>query len=503
MITRLAPWLVFVLGIAVIWTPEWPPMADLPQHAGQAGLLKDLILGRSPWANEVWINLFTPYLIGYALAVPLAMVMPMAAALKTVLTAAYAAFGIAGMGIADELGASRRLDPYYFASFFGFAYSWGLYTFLVAAPVGLAFVWLSIVYARRGGVRRGLALTALGMTLLFSHGLVFLFSVAIGAAIVWVRNPHIGRAAARSWPFVAPLVVAASIFLVMRRTEPEVAGALATRIDMGPVAVRLLRFVCGAFGYPARIPMTCFILMIAAPFLGGLKLDLRRRESMVVAAGAIGAAAFAPDWLWGVLFVQPRLTVFLPSAWAWLFSESAAPAPLAGRRLDLAAATAGLLALGPHLVQAVRFAAETRDFKVVLGNAQPGRRGVGLVLDLRTATGVDPVVYEYFPSWYQADSHGFVDYSLAEFHSEVVRFRTLPPVYAAGILPFEASKFDWRRDGGGLYDYFFVRSAGPVPASLFAGASCRPTLVVEKGEWRLFERGDCASVARPALVGAR
>lgn len=495
-LTRLAPWVIFAIGVEIIWIPPWPPMADLPQHAAQAGLLKDLILGRSPWANEVRINLFTPYLIGYALATPLAMVMPMAAALKTVLTAAYAAFGMVGMAIAEELGASRRLDSFYFVSFFGFAYSWGLYTFLVAAPVGLAFIWLSMIYAKRGGVCWGLGLSALGIILLFSHGLVFLLSLPVGALIVLVRTPQIRRVAGRCWPFIPPLVVAALIFLVMQGTEPEVAGALATRIDMGPVVLRIFRFVCGAFGYPERVPIVCFILLVAAPFLGGLRLDLRRRESLVIALGAIGTAAFAPDWFWGVLFVQPRLTLFLPPAWAWLFSESGAPAPLSGRRLDVVAAAAGLLALGPHLFQAVRFAAETRDFTAVLEAAKPGRRAVGLVLDLHTATGVDPAVYEYFPSWYGADKHGFVDYSLAEFHSEVVRFRAEPPVYAAGILPLEASKFDWGRDGGSRYDYFFVRSAGPIPAHLFGGAPCPPRVVAEKGEWRLFERGDCATMSR-------
>jgi hypothetical protein len=494
-LSRFAPWLVFVVGVAVIWIPPWPPMADLPQHAGQAGLLKDLILGHSPWANEVRINLFTPYLIGYALATPLAMVMPMAAALKTVLTVAYAAFGLIGIAIADELGASRRLDSFHFVSFFGFAYSWGLYTFLVAAPVGLAFIWLAILYARQGGARLGLALTSLGLALLFSHGLVFLLSLPIGAAIVLVRNPQFRQAASRSWPFVPPLVMAALIFFVMGRTEPNVSGALGARVDMGPAVLRLLRFVCGAFGYPGQLPIVCFILMMAAPFLGGLKMDMRRRESLVIAVGTIGAAALAPDWLWGVLFVQPRLTLFLPSAWAWLFSESQTPAPLTGRRLDVVAAATGLLALGPHLVQAVRFAAETRDFTAVLERAQPGRRAIGLVLDMHTATGVDPAVYEYFPSWYQADRHGFVDHSLAAFHTEVVRFRTVPPVYASGILPFAASHFDWRRDDGGRYDYFFVRSAGSVPARLFAGAPCSPKLVAEHGEWRLFERSDCATAA--------
>src|SRR5579864_983616 len=159
---RALPWLTFAVGAAILWIPPWPPMADLPQHAAQVGLLKDLLFGRSPWAGEVRINYFTPYLLGYVLAVPLALTMPVAAALKTVMNLAYGLLGFVSMRIGRELGASRRLDAWHFVGFFGFAYAWGLYTFLVAAPVGAAFVWLSILYARRGGVGRGLALSALG-----------------------------------------------------------------------------------------------------------------------------------------------------------------------------------------------------------------------------------------------------------------------------------------------------------------------------------------------------
>ena len=163
--TRLLLGLLFALGVAVIWAPARPPMVDLPQHAAQIGLLRDLALGRSPWAHELRINLFTPYLIGYGLALPLALVMPVVAAIKVVLTLAFAAFVALCLAIRRELSASAKLDAYFFVSFFGFAYSWGLYTFLVAAPVGLAFIWLSIRYARAGGAGRAWGLAALGVAI--------------------------------------------------------------------------------------------------------------------------------------------------------------------------------------------------------------------------------------------------------------------------------------------------------------------------------------------------
>src|SRR3954451_16068160 len=82
---RLLRWLFMftVLCSALIfWLAPHPPMIDLPQHAAQVTLLRDMLLGQSPWADYFHINVFTPYIIGYGLALPLSFIMPIAAAMK-------------------------------------------------------------------------------------------------------------------------------------------------------------------------------------------------------------------------------------------------------------------------------------------------------------------------------------------------------------------------------------------------------------------------------------
>jgi hypothetical protein len=85
-IARVAFFLTVIYAGAMFWLAPHPPMADLPQHAGQITLWRDLLLGQSPWQSLVNINYFTPYLIGYGLALPLTFLMPVAAALKLLLT---------------------------------------------------------------------------------------------------------------------------------------------------------------------------------------------------------------------------------------------------------------------------------------------------------------------------------------------------------------------------------------------------------------------------------
>ena len=73
-------------GALIFWLARHPPMIDLPQHAAQVTLLRDMLLGQSPWADLFRINPFTPYIIGYGLALPLSLIMPIAAAMKLLLS---------------------------------------------------------------------------------------------------------------------------------------------------------------------------------------------------------------------------------------------------------------------------------------------------------------------------------------------------------------------------------------------------------------------------------
>src|SRR4051794_34239042 len=81
-----------LFAAATFWFVHRPPMADLPQHAGQIALLRDLVFGQSKWQALVQVNWFTPYLAGYLPALLLSFVMPVLAALKLLLTVAYLGF---------------------------------------------------------------------------------------------------------------------------------------------------------------------------------------------------------------------------------------------------------------------------------------------------------------------------------------------------------------------------------------------------------------------------
>jgi len=475
----LVPWLLFVLGVAIIWLPPRPPMVDIAQHAAQVAMLRDLVLDRSAWAANLRVDLATPYLVGYLLALPLALIVSPLAALKVVLTGAYAAFGLIGRAIGRELGAPAKLDAYYVLGFFGIAWSYGFYTFLVAAPAGLAFIWASLRYARGGGVGRGVLVSAAGLLTLFSHGFVFLFAAAIGLALLCLQARTPRRIIARAWPFLAPLFACAALAVPVGRNEAATVGHLGLAWEMGPPVVRAAMLLTGSFDdWTAPWAWAVGALLFVLPFPSGLRLARGRLEAWVIVGGVAALMLLAPFSVWATNWVYPRFALFVLPAYAWLFEAARPPARL--RLLSTwLAGLVGALALSMHLAEESAFARETRDFDTVLARAEPGRRALSLIVDRRSDAAVNPLVYLHFPQWYAAEKGGFVDPSFALYPHMIVRL-THP-----GALPYDDPGFvlggaPTRLDPG-LWGYVFVR--GPVPAPLLAAGSL--TIVARAGPWTL------------------
>src|SRR5471032_1021382 len=157
-VARIAFVATVVFAGATFWFVPRPPMGDLAQHAGQVVLLHDLWLGQSKWQSFVYINYFTPYLMGTVLAVPLLFVMSALSAVKVVLTLAFFAFVAAFVALRRQLGGDPRLDWLFIPGFFGSSYALGFYPYLVAAPLGVLFLVLAHRYATRPTLLSGVLL---------------------------------------------------------------------------------------------------------------------------------------------------------------------------------------------------------------------------------------------------------------------------------------------------------------------------------------------------------
>src|SRR5690606_9502883 len=110
--------------VLLLWLPEYPPMVDMPQHAGQVAQLKQLFFSESRWQEQVQINVLTPYWIGYGLWLLLALVFPVKIALKVLITLCFLAYVASFSALRREFSVPRILDWVLVPVFFGYAYEW-------------------------------------------------------------------------------------------------------------------------------------------------------------------------------------------------------------------------------------------------------------------------------------------------------------------------------------------------------------------------------------------
>lgn len=511
--------LTLIWGVAIFWIAPRPPLIDLPQHAGQVALWRDLLAGTSPWSDLFRLNLWTPYLIGYGLALPLSFIMPVGTALQVVLSVAYVAFVLLGMRLRAHFGADSRLDWFFLPTFFGFAYSWGFYTFLVASPVVILFILVVDRYAQNPSLRQGIGATLIGLVLLLSHGLAFVFAVMAAACLYTIRCHNSGEGWPKRWlrgvwPLVIVGVACIILYLISVRIQTEywAKGHLPFTWDFSIMRVpRLMANSIGDYYTPKMLLLVIMVVMLAIPWLMGLRLNRRDPATWVLFVITSLICLFVPGTVIATAYVYQRFALYMLPAYALIFAAAAlrstagAQGSTVGRQgtMSMMALIACVwVTFGCHSLEMGNFADEAEDFEAIMSVMEPKQRVLALTFDERSEEANLDLPYRHYATWYQSEKQGLVDFNFAWFPPQIVRFRPdkLPKVMEG----LKGQNFTVQRYPLEPYRYIVARHTSALPANLFKGADCAPSIVMKKGTWTLFERKACL-LAQPdgskALLG--
>jgi hypothetical protein len=498
---RVAFWATVLVAAATFWLVPRPPMADLPQHAGQVALLHDLVAGGSTWRSLLYVDWFTPYLAGYVPALLLSFAMPVLAALKVMLTAAYLGFVLACLALRRALGSDERFDWLFIPSFFGMVYAAGFYTFLIAAPIGVWFILLALRHARTPTGTTAMVLLLADVVLFFAHGLVFLFANAVGGLMLLVKARSVARFAAAALPYLGIGVLCLAYTVARLRLEEAPNGGL-WNFYGGWDALRFSMPYLWA-GWSTEDPRNAlfailFALQLGAPLL--LRARSNRIEAFVPLLVTLLVWIAVPSRAQGTSMLYLRFVPFVLPFYALLFVRGG-DAP--GRWRMLVLPVVCWIFLAVHVDRLRAFARESAPFEEVLGAAAPASRALTVVFDPASKATGSEFAYAHWPSWYQAERGGLVDLNFARFMPEIVRYRPehLPTRFSQeDWVQNPAGGFDWDRDGAGVYRYFFVR--GRIPDAFFPDR-CRPVTVKTAGDWSLLENVHCFSAGNSSSPGNR
>jgi hypothetical protein len=485
-----------------VWIPTFPPMTDLPQHASQIALLRHMLSPDFRFASYFHINWFTPYLLGYLLVYAIAPVVGIVAACKTVIALAIASLPLATMLLMSETGADRRWALLAIPAMYGFSYYWGFLNFLVAAPLGLIFVWLTLRYARSPSLATAVALGITINALFFCHAMICAFFGFVAGCILLLSAGNLRTAVGRVLPLASvipimvvwgtrtmanPLAKRPTLWdLNWLTTQDGYYTAIASWTDLGGwgwgrtagMFPRLLGVRPGVVA--TFVGLTLFLLPLAA----GARFS-KRLIVWVPFITCMVTLLFVPGILFGTDFTFQRFTVFaLPlylitlqspgggwPRWTW-----PACVVLAGGWIAVVSANA------------VRYEADAAGFVEILSRMEPGERALSFEFERDSLATIAPP-FLHFPAWYSALKGGVVDPNIAGTHVQLVLYR---PEYqpAARLWGFEwfPGMYDWRRFDGEQYRYFVARAAQNPGPGMFRGATCDVRLVHHVNHWWLYER---------------
>jgi hypothetical protein len=493
-------WLFYFLALssgAIFWLAKHLPMADLPQHAGQVALAHDLILHHSPWHDEVRLNLFTPYLLGYGVATALSFAMPVEVALKIELTLAYYGYIAALIFMRRRLGGDARLDWFFLIGWFGFSYQYGFFTFIVSAPLAVLYIYYAQVYARNVSVRRGWALFLFGFALFFCHGLIFLFSNFIGFIFLILHGRlNFLRIAKASWPYLMLGFLCIIYYLAHKNVDMH---------SMYPYSViwwmtwaRLLAIFFFPWGISPQplIALGFSGLMLMAASLLGVRFNSNKDVFVPIAVVSL-VILVVPHFAMNIAFLSQRFAIFaFPFMAMTLTNKNKEIRGVKGASLQVIGqfvmALVCAVFIGMQARYTMAFNLESKDYDSVAQGLIPGQRALSLVWDRGSSAAGNSEAYRHFPVWYQAEQQGFVDYNFAWSLPQLIRFKMnhLPAMGPTQVLrkgtPIDLGSLQvWR------YKYIFVRRRNSLSSSELGEFRCNLKLIQSRGLWSVYENFGC------------
>lgn len=420
------------------------PMSDLPEHLAAIATIRHY--WDPAWRSGEYFTLTgiaqTPYWLYHVVGALLSVVLGSAERANLVILAAV---GVAYPYSLRALLLALRRDPR--LALFGCALFWtnnltvGLLSFVASVPVvlyGLALVARQVEQPSR---RRGVALSALSLSLLYLHGVSFLFFVlqaVVVTVLIEVPDPAAvtsalfarGRALPRKTWWLAPSGLGGLSVLVHGH-------ALAS--DQGGTHVETRRWL-DKF---AQIPSWLFdsFHTKADDLLGWLLIGALL--ALLLLSRSRASMSFAERWrsnvplaLLGVAFLVYLVTPSRAGAYAFLLDvrcivfvamfAAMVPSPRQDLRGALPLAATAALALGLSIDAGVQVRAFERDevghFDELLRQMPRGARLAQLNFDARSSI-VNANPFGYFGSYYRARYGGIASFSFSEMPHWPVRYR--------------------------------------------------------------------------------
>jgi hypothetical protein len=477
---------VLLLALSPIWITTYLPMVDVPQHIAQVVTLQELWAG-NPDYEEVFITKwFAPYTATYFVLYILALVMPVMIAAKVLITIVVASMPLLTGKLLREVGGYEPWKWFAIPCGYSVAFYWGFLPFMVAVPVSLYLLLLTIRFADSLTLQKGLGIALVTVILFFFHVLALGYIGLVCAtylAVKFYKQPK--KLVLSLLPYTIGLPLIVYWLTATHSDETTLQGA---EILFGSLLERFLITFSGSAGmglyvnviYPAIIIVLGFL---AYPALTGATISEKPERRALPLIGLL-VMLLMPMTAFGAIFLFHRLTIFLIPLFllAWDYPQDRKPR-WASAVIAMVVFTA-LINIGRF----TGFAMEMQHFKAVLEVMEPNKKLLYLPVEANTALFSVPVHF-HTGMLYQAEYRGVTDFNFAYFFASPVRFKEGQQDWrASDAFVWDPITFEWDKNHGEYYDYFLVRFPFLLTEQIFGEASAKVELVANSDWWWLYRK---------------
>lgn len=476
----------FLLAFVFIWLPTYPMMIDMPQHVAQLEVMKELITSSNAYLAEyLEINWLTTYLVGYFVALPFAWIVPSLLAIKIALSLAFLTFVFYSRRLFIVFEADQRFLILVWMSFFGLSWIFGLYSFLISIPIGLAYICFCLDYHEKS---KGIfAILVSACLLFFSHGLAFPFFVSMAFMLCLTRS---GLRLQKESVFIAGCSVLFAVFWVCyyfyTKTTSETLSS-ASDVLYGEYLKRFVLIFYSPYGTTDTLWLPVISLFaLTSPFFVGL-MPSRKAYKYIPLAWVLMIWFAAPMTAEATTLLFNRWSIILALAYFLVFEKSEA-ATTSWYSFGLIGV---LLAFSVNQAyRACLFNKEVDGFEGAISSIEPNRKLASVMIDSTSDGAGMRMIYSHFGMYYQYSRHGLVDPSFSISVAPPVHYKsTIKPSFNESYVWEEVKTSNLRKIDFCEYDYLLFRSRKPIDISAYESSRCGFARKYMNNTWWVFAKG--------------
>ena len=477
---------------------------DLPQHAGQVALLNDFLLGNSNWLHLIEPNFLTPYLTTYLLIFALHKLFSLVIAVKLLLSFGFIAFVGMCIALRKQFNGNPSVDWLFFLGYFGYAWSFGFISFLIAAPIGLALIWAYCKFLESSSPLMAGFTVAIGSILLCTHGLMFLLFMTICFGILFQNVVFHKFCFNKSIPLLF-LLIACIVFVASSQYfhPSNIRDGFSFSYIYWDYDFlgRIKEFLI----YPLDHSMDKAKLLSPIIFVACFVLSDRfnsLKSPAIIPFLVLSIIFFiGPTYALKIQYLYQRIAIFTIPFFSFLFTQDVKVSNVKNRfnsnkliaKIVLITCIWTQLWIYGHGIRL--YSKESKPFESLLQALDSGERALYLPINAESDALNRDNVYLHYGQWYQAEKGGFVDFNFAWTPAIVMRFKNVDPSPIKPGFEWAPSEFDWKKNQGETFRYFIIKSKKLIqPEVFFNGASCIPKQIFRDGEWQVYESQICTDL---------